>query len=178
MARTIYQYQLINTNPDRAIGVLLPFNKPATSRGNELGDYNNTINGKGLFVQSYSTEQQALSNLKTLLLTVKGERMFQPNFGTSILRLVFEQNVAELATILEQELTTDINYWLPYIVIKNIDILQDFDAYNVIIRLTFSVTESGANMVINLLASENSLVIVNTSTNGTGNQSLTPVGVI
>ena len=178
MARTIYRYQLINTNPDRAIGVLLPFNKPATSRSNEIAQYGDTSSGKGVFVQSYSTEQQALSNLKNLLLTTKGERIFQPNFGTSILKLVFEQNTNDLATSLENELTADISYWLPYIIIKNIDVLQDYDSYNVTMRITFSVTETGANMVINLLATENSLVIINTNISGTGTQSLTPVGVI
>jgi phage baseplate assembly protein W len=176
MARTIYQYQQYNTNPDRAIGIKLPFNKPSDGRSTDITNYSNSTGGLGVFMSSYSTEEQALSNLKNLLLTVKGERVMQPNFGTSISRLVFEQNVSDLATELETELTTDIEFWLPYIVIKNIEINQNFDSYSVLIRLTFSVTQAGANMVINLLASENSLIIVNTE--ATGNQQLTPIGIL
>jgi phage baseplate assembly protein W len=160
MNRTIYQYQPINTNPDKAIGITLPFNKPANSRSTELTSYASAgKSGLGLFNQSYSTEAQAISNLKNLLLTIKGERIMQPNFGSNILSLVFEQNVQDLATALEDTLTADINYWLPYIVINNIDILQEYDSYAIIIRLYFSVTQTGANKVINILASENSLVI-------------------
>ena len=160
MNRTIYQYQPINTNPDKAIGITLPFNKAANSRATELSSYaNGTESGLGLFNQSYSTEAQAISNLKNLLLTIKGERIMQPNFGSNILSLVFEQNVQDLGTALEQSLRTDITYWLPYIVVNDIEILQDYDSYAINIRLYFSVTQTGANMVINILASENSLVI-------------------
>lgn len=160
MNRTIYQYQPINTTPDKAIGITLPFNKAANSRTNELTSYaNGTESGLGLFNQSYSTEAQAISNLKNLLLTIKGERIMQPNFGSNILSLVFEQNVQDLGAALEQSLKTDIAFWLPYIVVNDVEILQDFDSYAINIRLYFSVTQNGANMVINILASENSLVI-------------------
>jgi phage baseplate assembly protein W len=105
-----------------------------------------------------------LINLKNLLLTVKGERVMQPNFGTSLQRLIFEQNVDDLSGTIENELTESISFWLPYIVIQNIDILQIQDSYSILIRLYFSVTEAGANQVINILANESSLQLVNTPT--------------
>lgn len=164
MARTIYQYQTINTMPDKGIGITLPFNKGANSRATSLSNYDASISGKGVFNQSYSTEEQSISNLKNLLLTVKGERFMQPNFGTSLQRLIFEQNVDDLSVTIENELTDSINFWLPYIVIQNIDILQIQDSYSILVRLYFSVTEVGANQVINILANENSLQLVNTPT--------------
>ncbi len=164
MARTLYQYQPINTMPDKGIGITLPFNKGANSRSTALSGYDTSTGGKGVFNQSYSTEQQAISNLKNLLLTMKGERYMQPTFGTSIMNLVFEQNVDDLSDTIESELTDSINFWLPYIVIQNIDILQIQDSYSILIRLYFSVTEAGANQVINILANENSLQLVNTPT--------------
>ena len=36
----------------------------------------------GYFSQAFNSFEQAKSNLKNLLLTRKGERIFQPNFGT------------------------------------------------------------------------------------------------
>jgi phage baseplate assembly protein W len=164
MARTIYQYQTINTMPDKSIGITLPFNKGANSRSTSLSGYDASVSGKGVFNQSYSTEEQSISNLKNLLLTVKGERVMQPNFGTSLQRLIFEQNVDDLSGTIENELTDSINFWLPYIVIQNIDILQIQDSYSILVRLYFSVTEVGANQVINILANENSLQLVNTPT--------------
>ena len=41
------------------------------------------------------TIDQALENLKNLLLTRIGERYMQPNFGTQLLNILFEPNVSE-----------------------------------------------------------------------------------
>ena len=63
-ARKEYFYSPIDLEPDIAVGITLPFGKD-----------------KGLFSLSYTTEEQSISNLKNLLLTRKGERLFQPEFG-------------------------------------------------------------------------------------------------
>ena len=174
MARTIYQYRPINTLPDKAIGVTLPFNKSSVSRKDETANYAEQSNGVGVFNSSYSTEAQSISNLKNLLLTIKGERVMQPRFGTMIYSLIFEQNTDDLAAELDATLREDIAYWLPYIVINDIEILQVRDEYSILIRLHFQVTTSGANRVINILASENSLQIPETF----NAQQLTPIGTI
>ena len=174
MARTIYQYRPINTLPDKAIGVTLPFNKNSVSRNDQVANYGEQAAGAGVFNSSYSTEAQSISNLKNLLLTVKGERVMQPNFGTTIYSLIFEQNTDDLAAELESSLNQDIAYWLPYIIINDIEILQYKDQYSILIRLHFQVTTAGANRVINVLASENSLQIPETF----NTQQLTPIGTI
>jgi phage baseplate assembly protein W len=174
MARTIYQYKPYNDRPDKAIGILLPFNKSASSRTDAQNYASGSSNGGSVFAQSYSTEQQAVSNLKNLLLTKKGERILQPTFGTDIQNVLFEQNTEDTATILRNSLETDIEFWLPYITIKDITILRDPDRYAFLIRITFSVTNVGANLVINILANENALVI----TEQDNTMRLTPVGFL
>ena len=42
------------------------------------------LGGTPIFSSTFTTEEQALSNLKNLLLTRKGERPFQPLFGTDV----------------------------------------------------------------------------------------------
>ena len=59
----------------------------------------------GYFEQAFSSFEQAKSNLKNLLLTKRGERVFQPNFGTGLHELLFEQ----LTTDLEVKLALEIN---------------------------------------------------------------------
>ena len=39
---------------------------------------------------------QTLENLKNLLLTRKGERFYQPFFGSDLLEILFEPNISEL----------------------------------------------------------------------------------
>ena len=129
--RKEYFYNPIDFKPDVAVGVKLPFGKP-----------------KGLFAQSYTTEEQAISNLKNLLLTRKGERPFQPLFGSDVYSQLFENIDSNLNERVSQTLSEDIKFWLPYIVIDNIDIETEPDRNFVKIELRFRVTEQGANQQI------------------------------
>jgi phage baseplate assembly protein W len=174
MARTIYQYKPYNDRPDKAIGILLPFNKNSSGRNNTLNYSSGSINGGSVFVQSYTTEHQSISNLKNLLLTKKGERFLQPRFGTDIQSILFEQNTEDTANALRVSLEADIAYWLPYITINNIEVLRDPDRYTFLIRITFFITNVGANLVINVLANENGLTVTEDATN----TKLSPVGFL
>jgi|SRR5210317_890813 len=129
--RKEYSYQTLDLQPDVAIGVMLPFGKQ-----------------NGLFQLSYTTEQQAISNLKSLLLTRKGERLFQPNFGSDVYSLMFENINSDLSSQLDESLRADIEYWLPYIIIDDINIEIIEDRNYVRIELSFRVTEQGANQQI------------------------------
>jgi len=131
--RKEYFYNPLDLEKDIAIGITLPFGK------NKNG---------GLFNLSYTTEQQAISNLKNLLLTRKGERPFQPNFGSTIPSLLFEPMDSNLETSIDESLREDISFWLPYIVIDEIESNVDFDRNSISVRINFKVTEQGANTQI------------------------------
>jgi phage baseplate assembly protein W len=95
----------------------------------------------GFFEQSFTSFDQAKSNLKNLLLTRKGERIMQPNFGTGLHSLLFEQADDNLEARLEQTITENVNYWLPYITIKGIDVemtneLKDQNKVNMSLQFT------------------------------------------
>ncbi len=91
---------------DFAYGITLP-----VQRGNT-----------GMFAQAFSSFEQAKTNLKNLLLTSKGERIQQPNFGTGLKSLLFEQNTDLLAENIQKVITSSVSFWLPYINIDEIDV--------------------------------------------------------
>ena len=76
----------------------------------------------GFFEQAFVSFEQAKSNLKNLLLTRKGERVMQPNFGTGLHSLLFEQIDDTFESRVQETITKNVNYWLPYVNIKNIDV--------------------------------------------------------
>jgi phage baseplate assembly protein W len=137
LARTEFRYNPIDLIPDKAVGIKLPF-----------------TGKKGLFDLSYTTEEQALSNLKNLVLTRKGERLMHPNFGTSIYDVLFENMSDDFLIDVEDRLRDDIEFWLPYLIIDEISANQlapgqarDFEnGFSVLIRVR--VTENGANRTI------------------------------
>ena len=176
MSRPIYQIQPVDINKNQGIGILLPMNKAAHSNDDNMTamtGQNNVIgsqyscsgaSGGSVFALSYSTEEQAISNLKNLLLTSQGERYMQPRFGTRIREAVFQQNTLQLEEFISESLTESIQQWLPYINLSNIDVERNLDQHLINIRLNFSVGTRGANTVIELLVDENTIEIINETT--------------
>ena len=157
MARPIYQYKPIKNTNIKPIGISLPFNQPGAKKSIGAA-YDASFEDAGsVFVQTYSTEEQAISNIKNLFMTVKGERYMQPDFGTILRTLLFEQNVDELQDRIIEALESDIAKWLPYITLNGIDISQP--QHELIIRVRFKVTGTGANLVINIIADENTFTV-------------------
>ena len=112
------------------------------------------IGGAPIFDTTFTTEEQAISNLKNLLLTRKGERPFQPLFGTMVASFLFDNITTKLLDKLIQGLQKDIEFWLPYINMEEI-IVEDLREENRInISFSFSVGESGANQIIILNVDE------------------------
>jgi len=123
---------------------------------------NNTGGGSngGIFNMSYTTEDQAVSNYINLLLTRKGERYMQPNFGIGIQEKIFEQSTSVLQNDIELEIKHQAGFWLPYIINHKIDVRlgTEYDIpalggdsdHGIQIVITFSVTESGANRTITI----------------------------
>ena len=136
----------INLSPTTVIGVKFPFD------------------GKGVFNKSFTTEEQASTNIKSLLLTRKGERYEQPNFGTDLLNALFEPNTSELSTFIEETITSAVNFWLPYIDINNLEIVtQEQDAtliHKIKITVSFTVTGSDSEQVITIFAGEDGILTI------------------
>jgi phage baseplate assembly protein W len=92
--------------------------------------------GENTFEQSYLTKDQVKSNIKNLLLTKRGERILQPEFGSGLQLLLFEQNVDDLEGRIEDTINESLEQWLPYVTAEQIDIestdeLKDSNRLNV-----------------------------------------------
>ena len=95
--------------------------------------------GENTFEQSFLTKDQVKSNIKNLLLTKKGERIIQPEFGSGLQSLLFEPNVDDLEGRIEDTINDSLEQWLPYVTAEEIDIestdeLRDNNKINVSIK--------------------------------------------
>ena len=87
---------------------------------------NRASNSNGIFATNYTTLTQAKDNLKNLILTKKGERLQQPEFGCDIWLLVFEQIGGEnLENRIESSILDAVQSWIPNININQI--IFDYD---------------------------------------------------
>ena len=140
MAINVYKTNPIDLLPDVAVGIMLP-----------MTDVNGT-----LFKLSYTTQEQAISNLKNLLLTIQGERPMQPFFGTDIQKMLFNQITANVLERIENSVRTAINYWLPYIILNDLEIEGQYgsdigmEEQGIYLRLWVTVTDNGPNIPITI----------------------------
>lgn len=91
---------------------------------------NTTSNSNGIFSVNYTTLSQAKNNLINLILTRKGERVMQPEFGCDIWKLIFEQIDRDIIdSQIEKSINSAVAEWLPNI---NIDeIIFDYDSTDI-----------------------------------------------
>ena len=115
----------INRNDDVFVGIEFPL------------DHNLT----GFFRQSKTIPQQVKSNIRNLLLTEKGERIFQPNFGSNLKSLLFEQITPGSLQNVEGDIRTSLSTWLPYVNVNNLVVVQDDRNPNLVLTsLEYSTT--------------------------------------
>ena len=82
---------------------------------------NETSNTGGVFATNFTTLTQAKSNLTNLILTRKGERVLQPEFGCDIYKVLFEQIIdGEIDYEVERVISEAVGMWLPYLEINEI----------------------------------------------------------
>ncbi len=82
---------------------------------------NETSNSNGAFAVNFTSINQAKSNLQNLILTKKGERLMQPEFGCDIWKIIFEPIIeGDIESKIENSILDAVNAWLPYLNIDTI----------------------------------------------------------
>jgi phage baseplate assembly protein W len=104
------------------------------------------LGNTGYFDQAFTSYEQAKSNLRNLLATKKGERIMQPEFGTGLHSLLFEQLDTNLEEDLQNVITQTVSFWLPYINIEEIDVRMT-DEMKDMNRAEMSITFSVASQI-------------------------------
>lgn len=113
----------LDFEPDVAIGIDLPM-----------------MAGTGAaFKLNYTTLDQAVANAKNLLLTNRGERIMQPDFGCDLRNTLFENITEDIITKLEDRIKSNFDYWLPYIFINELSIVPSEDQNRIYVSLTISL---------------------------------------
>jgi phage baseplate assembly protein W len=116
--------------PTVGIGLSVPFQSTATSGSDSIFNIN------------YTTAEQVKYNLINYFLTSKGERVFNPSFGSNVQAFLFEQNDPSSLEILKKSIEEDINLVFSVIELKEIKIIADEDYYSVTIQIFYSVFSS------------------------------------
>ena len=97
--------------------------------------------GSGFFPGTSTTLTQTSSNIRNLLLTNKGERVGQPEFGCGLLQVLFEPMSESLIDSVESTIEEAMAQWLPHVIVKELKVGPDKDEpHKLIIEIEFSLT--------------------------------------
>ena len=106
-------------------------------------------NQDGYFKTTKTTVESIKNNIKLLLKTEQGERVFQPNLGMGLKRLLFEQITEDTTIQIENNIVDVFETWLPFVELK--DIQTNIDSTNqeqnkIKINITFSIKKSPTSL--------------------------------
>jgi phage baseplate assembly protein W len=72
------------------------------------------------FQMSTVTKDAFSSDLLLLLLTQRGERYYEPDYGTNLLKYIFEPNDSLTSTDVEQEIKRVVSLYIPALTIEKV----------------------------------------------------------
>ena len=114
--------------------------------------------GSGFFPGTSTTLTQTSSNIRNLLLTNKGERVGQPEFGCGLLNVLFEPMSDDLLEDVRTEIEDSIAFWLPHVTINNIGVDRDEaepQQLNIIIEFALTIQPTVHEVItLNFLVGE------------------------
>ena len=116
MARSVRE---IDRNEDKYVGIRFPLDHSP----------------EGFFYKTKTVLEQSKANLQNLLLTTPGERIFQPEFGSQLKSIVFEQGV-DVPNRIEEAIRSAVDRFLAYINIENVFTTQQDNEVNVSIEFS------------------------------------------
>ncbi len=112
--------------------------------------FNFPLNGNAVFNKTYQTKDQIKANLINYLLTNKGERLFNYNFGADLRNLLFTNINEKDQEDLKQTIQSEIKNNFPDVVINNIEFKNQPDNNLVNFSLNYSIRNYGINDNLNI----------------------------
>ena len=132
MARIVQSKFPIDLTPSVAVGFGFP------------------INGKAVFIPTFTTREQTKSNLLNYLLTNKGERVFNPMFGGDLRSLLFEGIIDSTQDELLLMIQDQIGQFFPTVKIEEIKFETQPDRNSVNLIMTYQIVNFGETDTLNI----------------------------
>lgn len=119
LERREYKINTLDINKNRGIGIAIPFDP---------------VN---VFKITYTTKDQIKSNLLNFLLTNRGERVFNPNFGADIRALVFNQmsNLEEI----RESISDRVSLYFPELEVTEFSFTPNYNTNTLFIKLSYKI---------------------------------------
>lgn len=98
---------------------------------------------KGFFLDLTEEDNQAIkADLLHLILTRRGQRLYNPDFGTDLLRFIFEPNDSLTEEGIKDEIRTVVKRFLPNLKLNEIEITESPESeYAAVVSISYTITD-------------------------------------
>ena len=104
-------------------------------------------NQDGYFKTTKTTVESIKNNIRLLLHTESGERVFQPNLGMNLRRFLFEQITEDTPIQIENDIVEVFETWLPFVELRDIQVNTDNQNKNQIdINIVFNIKRAPSSL--------------------------------
>lgn len=124
MAFEVQKIHPLDLQPRKAVGVSLPFS------------------AKDVFTSTYTTKDALKSNLINFMLTGRGERVLNPDFGIGLRSMLFEQATQDSRDQIDYMVRKGLSDWFPQVVVNTLTITVEPNNYTATVYLKYSVSQT------------------------------------
>ena len=124
MAFDVKRIDPLDLTPRRAVGIDIP------------------ISGQAVFNQTFETKDAIKANLINYFLTNKGERFLNPDFGSNIRRLLFENITEESLSEIEAVVADDLEKFFPRVKPTLIQLASNPDTNTIVFFLRYAISDT------------------------------------
>lgn len=121
MAFNVRVIDPLDLQPSKAVGVDLPFS------------------GRAVFNSTFETKDAIKANLVNYFLTNKGERYLNPNFGSDIRKLLFDNIDQEKLEEIREIIIRDVDVYFPKVIPSKVEVVADPDRNTVSFYMRYSI---------------------------------------
>jgi phage baseplate assembly protein W len=99
---------------------------------------------KGFFLDLNDEDSQAIkADLLHLILTRRGQRLYKPDFGTDLLKFIFEPEDGMTMAGIKEEIYNVVKTYLPELQIDELSIVEsDENEYAAVVTIKYSITDA------------------------------------
>lgn len=90
-------------------------------------------------VASVKNDESIKQSIKNIVLTAPGEKLFKPNFGSQVGKLLFEQLDPFLIDSIETDILNTIRNYEKRVVVTNILCVPDYDTNSISVDLEYKI---------------------------------------
>tara|TARA_R110000868_G_scaffold21019_6_gene87912 strand:- start:708 stop:1094 length:387 start_codon:yes stop_codon:yes gene_type:complete len=112
-------------------------------------------NSQGFYLDMSSTDAGAIrSDLMHLILTQKGQRLYMPDFGTDLLKYIFDPNDTKMLSDIKADINETVKKYIPNLKINDIIVeIDDNNEHKTTLKIDYTVTED--------VFEQNDVIIIN-----------------